>query len=283
MSLKNTNEIMKNREGQAKAVLRGMMAERRETPEYNFVPVDDIVPGRYQPRKRFRTKELEELADSIKEAGVIQPIKVRPIRDGKYELIFGERRWRAAKLAGIKKIPAIVVMNMPDEKLQFEALIENLHRDNLTAREKAEAINNLNKKYPNIKIEEIAKKLGCNRKSIQRWMNTLRLPKEIYDQLYENGFTQELYARALTKVRYDRELMEKLKDEIIIKKLTTHEAIKMAEEMAATRSPFSKILQSLKELSDSDIDNESVIDELKSIIKVAKKIIKRNTQKTMGP
>jgi len=103
-----------------------------------LIPIDEIVPNPNQPRRRFSEEELKELAESIKEFGVLQPIIVRE-KDGKYEIVAGERRWRAAKMAGLSRIPA-VVKEVSDEEMMILSLVENLQREDLNPVERARAI-----------------------------------------------------------------------------------------------------------------------------------------------
>jgi ParB family chromosome partitioning protein len=141
------------------------------------VPLDRIVPNRFQPRQQFETDELAQLAESIKRNGVLQPILVRRKADGLFELIAGERRYRAAKLAGLKSIPA-VVRNTSDEQAMELALVENLQREDLNPMEEARAYQRLTTEF-GLTQEALAQKVGKDRSSVANSLRLLNLPNEI--------------------------------------------------------------------------------------------------------
>jgi ParB family chromosome partitioning protein len=141
------------------------------------VPLDRIVPNRFQPRQQFETDELAQLAESIKRNGVLQPILVRRKADGLFELIAGERRYRAAKLAGLKSIPA-VVRNTNDEQAMELALVENLQREDLNPMEEARAYQRLTTEF-GLTQEALAQKVGKDRSSVANSLRLLNLPNEI--------------------------------------------------------------------------------------------------------
>ncbi|MFA6897616.1 MAG: ParB/RepB/Spo0J family partition protein [Patescibacteria group bacterium] len=165
----------------------------KETDVIN-VSVDSIVPNPNQPRYYFDGENLKDLAESIREHGVVQPIIVTKLAEGKYELIAGERRLRASKLIGNKEIPAIVRKADNQEKLEL-AIIENVQRHNLNAIEEAKAYKRLKEEF-NLTQEEIAKKLGKGRVAVANTMRLLELPVEIQRGLIENKIT-EGHARAI--------------------------------------------------------------------------------------
>jgi ParB family chromosome partitioning protein len=145
--------------------------------EVEEVPLPLISPNPYQPRRAFDEAELEELASSVKSKGVIQPVLLRRLGDGGYELIAGERRWRAAKLAGLKRIPAIV-RQATDAEVMEVALIENLQRKDLNAMEAARAYQRLMKEF-GLTQEAISRQLGKDRSSIANAVRLLSLPTEV--------------------------------------------------------------------------------------------------------
>jgi ParB family chromosome partitioning protein len=145
--------------------------------EVEEVPLPLISPNPYQPRRAFDEAELEELASSVKSKGVIQPVLLRRLGDGGYELIAGERRWRAAKLAGLKRIPAIV-RQATDAEVMEVALIENLQRKDLNAMEAARAYQRLMKEF-GLTQEAISRQLGKDRSSIANAVRLLSLPIEV--------------------------------------------------------------------------------------------------------
>ena len=157
------------------------------------IPIGNIVPNPRQPRKYFAEENLKELAESIKEHGVIQPIIVTKVND-KYELIAGERRLQASKLAKMSEISAIVRLATSQQKLEL-ALVENIQRHNLNAIEEAKAYQELHNEF-NLTQEEIAKKTGKSRSAIANIIRLLELPVEIQRGVIEEKIT-EGHARAI--------------------------------------------------------------------------------------
>lgn len=172
------------------------------------LPVDKIIPNPYQPRKFFDRDSLLELSKSIKEYGVMQPISVRLINGVSYEIVAGERRLRASKLAGMETIPAIVV-NISDQYSAILAIIENLQRQNLNYLEEAEGFQNLIHDY-SFTQEELAEKIGKSQSTIANKMRILRLSKNIQKILLENELS-ERHARALLKLTDEKSQLEVLK------------------------------------------------------------------------
>ncbi|EPZ53388.1 parB/RepB/Spo0J family partition domain protein [[Clostridium] sordellii ATCC 9714] len=158
------------------------------------IPISNIVPNPYQPRRVFSQSALEELSESIKVYGILQPITVRSKSNDEYELVAGERRLRASKLAGLETIPAII-NNMSDESSAVLALLENLQREDLNFIEEAMGYENLIKEH-SFTQQQLAEKLGKNQSTIANKIRILRLPTDIKIKLVENGLT-ERHARAL--------------------------------------------------------------------------------------
>jgi len=153
-----------------------------ELPEVQHLPVDAIVPNRFQPRQTFAPNELAELTASLKQSGLLQPILVRRKGDGIYELISGERRWRAAKDAGLETIQALV-RNCGDEESIVLALVENLQREDLNPMETARAYHRMMSEF-GLTQETIAQRVGCERSSIANVVRLLNLPADV-QQLIE--------------------------------------------------------------------------------------------------
>lgn len=152
----------------------------RPTSEIN---IDSIAPGKFQPREVFDPEKLRELAISIKEKGVLQPVIVRPRESGGgYELIAGERRLRAAKELGFSQIPAIIKDVKEDEALEI-ALIENIQRDDLNPMEEAKAYKRLSEEF-SLTQDQIAEKVGRNRASVSNTLRLLKLPERIKEEIY---------------------------------------------------------------------------------------------------
>ncbi|PIQ44909.1 MAG: chromosome partitioning protein ParB [Deltaproteobacteria bacterium CG12_big_fil_rev_8_21_14_0_65_43_10] len=159
---------------------------------YVYCNVEDIQPNKFQPRKGFDENRIEDLVVSIKEKGIIQPLIVRDVGDG-YELIAGERRWRAAKRAGITEVPVIVKKASDTEVLEL-SLIENIQREDLSCLEEAEAYKRLTEEFT-LTQEEVAKRVGKDRSTITNYLRLLKLPLEIRDGLSRDVVTMG-HARA---------------------------------------------------------------------------------------
>jgi ParB family chromosome partitioning protein len=151
------------------------------------IAIDKLVPGVYQPRKNFDKESLAELANSIKENGVIQPITVRKRKEGGYEIIAGERRWRAAQSAGLHEIPAIIKTMTDREALQI-ALIENIQREDLDPVEEAESYQRLIEEF-SLSQQEAAEKVGKERSTVANALRLLALPLEIREMLSKKQIT----------------------------------------------------------------------------------------------
>ncbi|MGE5677745.1 MAG: nucleoid occlusion protein [Pseudomonadota bacterium] len=204
------------------------------------IPIDEIAPNPYQPRKEFCGSSLEELAASIKEYGVLQPVNVRKIGGNGYELVSGERRLRATRLAGMEVIPAVVI-EVVEQDSAVIALIENLQREDLNFMEEAEGYHNLISDH-GMTQEELAKKVGKKQSTIANKLRLLKLNNKIKKTILENELT-ERHARALLKLPGEL-LQEKALANIIKKSLNvkkTEEMVeKMLEEVAAAQEPPKK-------------------------------------------
>ncbi|HYR44921.1 MAG TPA: ParB/RepB/Spo0J family partition protein [Terriglobia bacterium] len=173
---------------QRKALGRGLSAllgtPELETDQLREIDIDRILPNSHQPRKNFNEDGLNELADSIRERGVVQPIVVRALEDGFFQLIAGERRWRAAQRSGLLRIPAVI--READEHASLEiALIENLQREDLNPMEEAQAYERLIVDF-GMTQEEVARRVGKNRTTIANMLRLLRLPPEVQQWLREH-------------------------------------------------------------------------------------------------
>lgn len=164
------------------------------TAEVQQIRIDAIVPNRYQPRQIFHPAELAELAASIKESGLLQPILVRRKGDGIYELISGERRWRATKEAGRDTIQA-VVRNCSDQEAILFALVENLQREDLNPMETARAYSRMMNEF-GLTHDSIAQKVGCDRSSVANSVRLLNLHHDV-QTLVESGTLSAGHAKAL--------------------------------------------------------------------------------------
>ena len=190
-----------------------------------------IVPNRFQPRQVFEDKALEELTASIRIHGVIQPILVRRLNNGVYELIAGERRWRAAQIAGLKKIP-VVVKDIPDEKSLEIALIENLQRENLNPIEAAQGYQRLLKEFT-LSQEEIATRVGKERSTITNYLRLLSLPEKIKDYLAKSLLTPG-HAKAILAIS-DRDEQIRFAGHLVARGASVREAEVWSKEWGAKK------------------------------------------------
>ena len=191
----------------------------KDKKDLKYINVSEIQANKNQPRKNFKQNELEELASSIKSKGLLQPIVVRVVENNQYEIIAGERRWRAAQIAGIHQIPSIV-KDLDDEAVQEAALIENIQRENLNAVGEAQAYQSI-LKTKNIDNDKLAQIVGKSKSHISNMMRLLDLNSIILDYIVEGKISMG-HARALIGVPNAIELAE----EIIRKKLSVRQTEK---------------------------------------------------------
>ncbi|MBT8064779.1 MAG: ParB/RepB/Spo0J family partition protein [Gammaproteobacteria bacterium] len=186
--------------------------------ELRNLPLDTIRPGRYQPRSVFDEEKLSELADSIQAQGVVQPIVVRPVGDGEFELIAGERRWRAAQIAGIDDIPA-VVRDVPDEASVAMSLIENIQREDLNPLEEATALRRLIDEFQ-MTHQQAAEAVGRSRAAVSNLLRLLELMQEVKDMI-DLRVIEMGHARALLSL--DDDLQVQAAREVVNKRLSVRE------------------------------------------------------------
>jgi len=184
-----------------------LLGEPSKKVEKNKVLIKDIVRNKFQPRKAFNKENLEELTNSIKEQGIIQPIAVRPHKseEGKYEIIAGERRWLAAQNAGLHEVP-VVILDVDDSKSLEYAIVENIQRQDLSSMEEAEGYALLRGKY-NLSESQIAERVGKNRSTIANKLRLIKLPPDlkIALRMKDPDFT-EGHARAILSVRESKKI-----------------------------------------------------------------------------
>jgi len=171
------------------------MDENASSPD-KYVKITKVEPNRDQPRKNFDEDALQELADSIKQFGVISPILVQDKKDY-YQIIAGERRWRAAKLAGLKEVP-VIIRDYTEQEIEEISLIENLQREDLNAIEEAQAYKRLMDKF-NLKQDELAERVSKSRTAVTNSMRLLKLSEKVQEMLI-NGMISSGHARALLAV-----------------------------------------------------------------------------------
>lgn len=215
-------------------------------PEIKYIPISIIKPNPYQPRKDFNQRALEELSQSIKAYGVIQPISVRQINEDSYELIAGERRLRASELAELHEIPAIIV-DYRDKESALIALMENLQREDLNFIEEAEGYNNLIEDH-GFTQQEIAEKMGKNQSTIANKLRLLKLPEDIKKDLLEHNLT-ERHGRALLKLA-DDDLKRKILEKVINNELNVNKTEALVNDILddLTKKEESEVKQNIKSL-----------------------------------
>lgn len=191
--------------------------------DIKYISTDIIIPNTYQPRRYFNEDTIDELGVSIKTYGIIQPLSVRKIEDNKYELIAGERRFRAAKKIGLKEVP-VIVTDISDKDSAAIALLENIQREDLNFLEEAEAYENLIKEHKYTQAE-LANIIGKKQSTIANKIRILKLDKDIRQKVLENSLT-ERHARALLKLP-TRELQNKVLKNVIKRALN----VKRTEEL----------------------------------------------------
>ncbi|NLS10440.1 ParB/RepB/Spo0J family partition protein [Nesterenkonia sp. MY13] len=253
----------------------GQRSVSRETPqvegaEFRSLPVGSIRPNPRQPREVFDEEDMAELVHSVREIGVLQPIVVRPVEEGHYELIMGERRWRASQAASRETIPA-VVRNTADEDLLRDALLENIHRSELNPLEEAAAYQQLLDDF-SISQEELSKRIGRSRPQISNTLRLMRLPAAAQRRVAA-GVLSSGHARALLALETE-EQMEELAQRIVAEGLS----VRSAEEEASiikkggqkesvsrgtNRLPASTQVQELEEYA------EALIDRLDTQVKIS--------------
>lgn len=191
----------------------------------NTLPINEIVPNKDQPRKTFDEGALQELADSIVQHGVLQPLLVRPLPSGGYQLVAGERRWRASRIAGLKEVP-VVVKELSDVETMEIAIIENLQREDLNPIEEAEGLQALIDRC-GFTQEDVAVSVGKSRPAIANALRLLKLPQEIRD-MTKNGEISAGHARAL--LAFDNEAMIfEAANNIVKNKLTVRDVERLAK------------------------------------------------------
>ena len=204
-----------------------------QTSNANEIEIRRIIPNRYQPRRAFDETSLKELTDSIRQSGILQPVVVRPAPEGQYELIAGERRWRAAQKAGLKRIPAFV-KEATDEDLIALSLIENIQRQDLNSIEEAKAYQRLVQDF-HLTQEEIATRVGKDRSSVSNLIRLLILPVEIQEEV-KSGRISMGQARALLSLPRGMDQIRAAR-QIIKRGLSVRQTEEMVKRKRETRAP----------------------------------------------
>jgi len=206
--------------------LGALIPELEEGGEKRFLycGIEEVHPNRSQPRKHFDESKLQELAETIKEKGILDPLMVRRVGEG-YELIAGERRWRAAQKAGLKEVP-VIVREVDDREVLEISLIENLQREDLNPIEKAEGFKRLIEEFQ-VSQEKISARVGKDRTTVTNALRLLKLSSQVKNELVENRITQG-HAMAILSLE-SRDKQKELCDLIIKKGLSVREAEALAK------------------------------------------------------
>jgi ParB family chromosome partitioning protein len=233
------------------------------------IPVDSIIPNPNQPRKFFNEEGIKELAESIKTFGVIQPIQVRKIEEGLYEIVSGERRLRASKIAGEKTIPAIEV-SMTDRDSAIIAIIENIQREDLSFFEEAESYRQLMTFY-DLTQDQVAELLGKSQSFVANKIRLLKLDNEVIREIKDKGLS-ERHARALLRIPdpdIQMDVIEKVaKKEMTVKK--TEELVEKIRQEVLTNNYDEQITPEKKARVKSFINAQIYVNTIKSAFKVVK-------------
>ena len=195
------------------------------------LPISQVEPGLKQPRKRFDDDSIADLADSIRTHGIIQPLTVRRLSSGYYQIIAGERRWRAAKLAGLSEVPAVII-EADDRTVMELGLIENLQREDLNPIEEASGYRTLMEEY-GLTQEEVSQRVGKSRPAVANALRLLALPDAVH-LLLEEGKLSAGHARAILSVP-GGELQKRLAQKVVAEELSVRQTEALAKRL--TREP----------------------------------------------
>ncbi|MRR54524.1 MAG: ParB/RepB/Spo0J family partition protein [Deltaproteobacteria bacterium] len=223
--------------GRGMAALLEVVEDEGKNSGYFSCPIEEIKPNSEQPRKRFSIEKLEELAASIREKGIIQPLVVRKMQEH-YELVAGERRWRAAQKAGLREVP-VVIQDISDDAALEIALIENIQREDLNVIEQAEAFHSLIEKF-HLSQEEMARRVGKDRSTVANSLRLLKLPNAIKNDILEERLSMG-HARAILSLETS-ELMEQARQDILAKRLSVRETENLVKRLKTKRSVKPKAL-----------------------------------------
>jgi ParB family chromosome partitioning protein len=210
--------------GRGLDALLGGSGSMKSSDTLRELKVEELKPGKYQPRSRMDEGSLNELASSIKEQGIIQPILARELPNGGYEIIAGERRWRAAQLAGLKQVP-VLVRKVADNVALAMALIENIQREDLNPLEEAIGIQRLIDEFQ-MTHQSAAEAVGRSRSAASNLLRLLKLPADVQEMLMDNLIDMG-HARALLSLEPAQQIM--LANKIVMEKLSVREAEKLVQ------------------------------------------------------
>ncbi|MCX7956865.1 MAG: ParB/RepB/Spo0J family partition protein [Endomicrobia bacterium] len=237
--------------------LPSIETEKTESEKNNnisYINTNKLIPSKWQPRKNFKQESLQQLAQSIQQSGIIEPLIVSPNDNGYFEIICGERRWRAAKLINLREVP-VIIKNLDDKQKRLFSLVENIQREDLNPVEEASVYKSLLEEY-NLTQEELAQLVGKDRSVLANTIRILSLPKEVLEFI-EQGLISAGHARSLASIKDEKIILE-LSEKIINDKLTVRDVENIVSSIKSKKqinrkekqiTPEVKQLQ--KELSES--------------------------------
>jgi ParB family chromosome partitioning protein len=228
------------------------------------IPIDQISPNPYQPRKTFNEASIEELARSVREHGIVQPLVVTKIGDGKYRLIAGERRFRAAQRAGLSHVPVVVKEKISDSDVLQVALIENIQREDLNPIEEAYAYHQLHEDF-NLTQEEISKRVGKERSTVANFLRLIKLPDSV-KKLLASGQLSMGHARAILAIDSAKK-QEHLAERVVKRNLNVRQTEMLA---AAASSPKTEQPEKEKDIFTRDAE-EKLARTLRSKVEIDRK------------
>lgn len=223
-----------------------------------YLPVDWLNKGKFQPRRDMNPNQLDELANSIRNQGIMQPIVVRPLGEQSYEIIAGERRWRAAKIAGLDKVP-VIVRHVEDSDAIVLALIENIQREDLNPVEEAIALQRLVDEF-NLTQQQVADTVGKSRSAVANTLRLLNLSPDVR-RLLEHGDIEMGHARALLAL--DAELQPQVASVVITKSLSVRETEKLVKSYQTPAVEHPKV-----ELPDFSEQASKIAEKINSSVKI---------------
>ena len=257
-----------------KQLNEGISSDETEKEPVKTVKISLVEPNRDQPRKKFSEESLAELADSIKQYGIIQPLIVQDKKDY-YEIIAGERRWRAAKIAGLKEIP-IIVRDISQQEVMEISLIENIQRENLNPIEEALAYKRLLEEF-NLKQEEVAKRVSKSRTAVTNSMRLLKLTEDVQQMVIDEKLTMG-HARCLISVE-DPELQKKIALEIIDRNLSVRETEKLMKKLQKMQEAADEEEKKEKEDMPLTAIYENIAEQMKTILGTKVEIRRKDRDK----
>ena len=253
---------------------QGISQDPAEKEPVKQVKLSLVEPNRDQPRKKFSEESLAELADSIRQYGIIQPLIVQD-KNGYYEIIAGERRWRAAKLAGLKEIP-IIIRDISQQEVMEISLIENIQRENLNPIEEALAYKRLLEEF-NLKQEEVAKRVSKSRTAVTNSMRLLKLTEDVQQMVIDEKLTMG-HARCLIAIE-DPDLQKQIALQVIDKNLSVRDTEKLMKKLQKQKESAEEEQKKTAEDSVLTAVYEHIAEQMKTILGTKVEIRRKDKEK----